>query len=79
MKKNLGLFDRIIRILFAAGVAILYFANITTGTFGIILMIAGGVLLITGFVNFCPIYFALGLSSKGKMHRVVKENKHAAS
>ncbi|MEO9952257.1 DUF2892 domain-containing protein [Nonlabens sp.] len=63
MKKNLGTIDRIIRILFAVVVSVLFFTNVVTGTLGVILLIVGGVLLATSFMNFCPLYAVLGINS----------------
>lgn len=63
MKKNMGSVDRIVRILIAAVIAVLYFTNIIGGTLGIILLIVGGVFLITSFVSFCPLYAPFGFSS----------------
>ncbi|PQJ13873.1 YgaP family membrane protein [Nonlabens xylanidelens] len=62
-EKNLGTIDRIIRILFAVVVSILFFTNVVTGTLGVILLIVGGVLLATSFMNFCPLYAVLGINS----------------
>jgi hypothetical protein len=42
----------------------LYFTNQITGLAAIILGIAAVVLAATALVSFCPIYFALHLSSK---------------
>lgn len=63
MKKNLGNIDRIVRVLFAVIVSILFFTNVITGTLGIILLIVGGVLLATSFMNFCLLYAVLGINS----------------
>ena len=63
MKKNLGNIDRIIRVLFAVIVSVLFFTNVVTGTLGIVLIIIGGVLLATSFINFCPIYSIFGINS----------------
>ncbi|WOI22349.1 YgaP family membrane protein [Nonlabens ulvanivorans] len=63
MKKNLGNIDRIVRVLFAVIVSILFFTNVITGTLGIILLIVSGVLLATSFMNFCPLYAVLGINS----------------
>ncbi|PQJ31470.1 hypothetical protein BST92_05820 [Nonlabens arenilitoris] len=63
MKKNIGNIDRIVRVLFAVIVSILFFTNVITGTLGIILLIVGGVLLATSFMNFCPLYAVLGINS----------------
>lgn len=66
MKKNLGTADKIIRVLVAVIIAILYFTGVVTGTLGIILMVLAIVFVLTSLVSVCPIYLALGLSSAKK-------------
>jgi len=61
MKSNIGTTDKIIRIIVAAVLAILYFTNTVTGTLGIILLIFAGVLVITSLVGFCGLYTVLGI------------------
>ena len=63
MKKNMGTADRAIRILVAVVIAYLFYANIISGTLGIVLLVVAGVFLLTGFVSFCPLYKALGIKS----------------
>jgi hypothetical protein len=63
MKKNMGETDRIIRILLAAVFAYLYFAGIVTGTVGLILIILGGVFVLTSLVSFCPLYTLFGFNT----------------
>jgi len=63
MKKNMGSVDRIIRIILAAAVGVLYFMGSISGTWAIGLGIVAIVLLGTSFINFCPLYKVLGLSS----------------
>lgn len=63
MKKNMGGADKIIRIIIAAIVALLYFTNVITGTFGIILLILAGVFVLTSLISFCPIYTLLGINT----------------
>lgn len=55
--------DKIIRIIIAAIVALLYFTNVITGTFGIILLILAGVFVLTSLISFCPIYTLLGINT----------------
>jgi len=66
MKKNLGTIDKVIRILIAVVVVILYFTNIITGTLGIILLLLSAVLVLTTLINFCPIWSVLGISTRKK-------------
>jgi len=63
MKRNIGSADRITRIIIAAVIAVLYFTSTITGAWGIVLMVAAGIILLTGIINFCPIYYALGINT----------------
>lgn len=63
MKKNMGTSDRIIRLLIAAAVAILYFTGTITGTLGIVLLVVAAVFVLTSFVSFCPLYAPFGIST----------------
>lgn len=63
MKKNMGSLDIGIRVTLAVIFAILYFTNIVTGTFGIILLVIGAVFILTSIFNFCPLYAPFGIST----------------
>ncbi len=63
MKKNMSNADRILRIVFAAIIAILFFAGIFSKTAGIIFLIIAAIFLITGFTSFCPIYGIFGINT----------------
>ncbi len=63
MKKNMGSIDRIVRAIFAASVAILYFAGMITGTAALILGIFAVVFLITSAAGFCPLYLPFGINT----------------
>jgi hypothetical protein len=66
MKKNMGMADRVIRIFVALIIAGLYFTNQITGLAAIILLIFAGILILTSFISFCPLYFPFGISTKVK-------------
>jgi hypothetical protein len=69
MKKNMGGIDRIVRLLIAAVIAILYFTDVLTGTLGIVFLVLAGIFLLTSLFSFCPLYTLFGLSTcpaKGK-------------
>ena len=66
MKKNMGTIDIIVRLVIAAVVAVLYFTNVISGIPGIILLIIAGVLTLTSIFSICPLYLALGLSTRSK-------------
>lgn len=63
MKKNMGVTDRVIRIILAVAIAALYFTGIISGTLGIVLMIVAIVFLLTSFIKVCPAYLPFGLST----------------
>jgi Protein of unknown function (DUF2892) len=63
MKANMGSADRIIRILLAIVFAALYFTGTVTGTFGIVLLVLGGVFLATSLISFCPLYTLIGVNT----------------
>ena len=63
MKKNMGNADRIIRVLIAALFAYLYFSGTVSGTLGLVLVILGGVFVLTSLVGFCPLYTPFGLNT----------------
>jgi len=64
MKKNVGSIDKAVRILVAVVIAILYFTNHITGFLGLALLVFAAIFVATSFMSFCPIYWALGLSTK---------------
>tara|TARA_B100000809_G_scaffold251192_1_gene284437 strand:+ start:7787 stop:7996 length:210 start_codon:yes stop_codon:yes gene_type:complete len=56
MKKNIGTIDKIIRIIAALIISMVYITGTVTGILGFILLTIGGVLLVTAVVDFCPLY-----------------------
>jgi hypothetical protein len=66
MKKNMGTVDKVIRILVAVVVVILYFTNVISGTLGIILLALSTIFVVTSFLSFCPVYLPFGLSTMKK-------------
>ncbi len=66
MKKNMGLADKIIRIIVAVVFAVLFFAKVVTGTVGIILLVIGAVFLLTALIGFCPLYLPFGINTGKK-------------
>lgn len=59
----MGSADRIIRIIIAAIIGVLYFTGTITGTIGIVLLVLAGVFVLTGFISFCPLYAPFGIST----------------
>ena len=60
MKKNMGTADKVIRILIAALIAVLFFTDVISGTLGIVLLILAGIFVLTSLVSFCPLYTIFG-------------------
>lgn len=59
----MGSADRVIRVIIAAVIAYLYFSGTVTGTIGIVLLVLGGIFVLTSLVSFCPLYAPFGLST----------------
>lgn len=63
MKKNMGGVDRMIRIIIAAVVGVLFWQGIIAGTLGYILLALAAVFVLTSFISFCPLYSLVGLNT----------------
>ena len=63
MKKNMGSVDKMIRIIIAIVIAILYYTNVISGTTAIVLSVVALIFAITSFISFCPLYTLLGIST----------------
>jgi hypothetical protein len=66
MKKNMGTIDKVIRILIAVVIAILYFTGTISGMLGIVLLVIAAVFVLTSLISFCPLYWPFGLSTVKK-------------
>jgi len=66
IKENKGNTDKIIRILAAILIGVLYFMQLISGTLAIVLLIVAGAFIITSFMSFCPLYLPFGLSTVQK-------------
>ncbi len=69
MKRNVGNFDRIIRVLVAVALGYLHLSGTVTGTFGPLLLVVGIILLLTALAGSCPLYSLLGISSCALKHK----------
>ncbi len=66
MTKNMGSADRVIRVILAAIVVALYFANIISGTVAIVLLAFSAIFFLTSLIGVCPLYLPFGLSTLRK-------------
>ncbi len=65
----MGNADRVIRLLAALVVLVLYFTNVITGTLGVILLIVAAIFIVTGIIGFCPLYAPFGFNTLKKAQK----------
>ena len=63
MKKNMGTADKIIRILIAVVIAVLYFMEVISGTVAIVLGVLAVIFVLTSLVSFCPLYLPFAIKT----------------
>jgi len=63
MKKNMGKVDKMLRLIVAMIIGVLYFNNSIHGVLGTILIVLAIVFVITSFVRFCPLYLPFGMNT----------------
>lgn len=69
MKKNMGLADRIIRVVLAIVIAVLYFAHVITGIVAVVLLVVLAIFIVTSLLSVCPLYLPFGISTKKKLEK----------
>jgi len=62
----MGTVDKVIRILIAVIILVLYFTHVITGTLAVFLLILAGVFVVTSLIGTCPLYLPFGLSTRKK-------------
>jgi hypothetical protein len=72
MKKNMGTTDRLIRLMAAAAIFVLFLLDMITGTWGVVLLVLGSILALTSITGFCPLYKLLGINTMGKHMKPVE-------
>jgi hypothetical protein len=66
MIKNMGVIDRVIRVIIAIAIAVLIYKGVLIGIPAIIVGILGGVFLLTSIIGMCPLYIPFKISTKKK-------------
>jgi len=66
MKKNMGTIDKIIRVLIAVVIAILFFTKVITGALGMVLLALAIIFVLTSLISFCPLYLPFGINTGKK-------------
>jgi hypothetical protein len=64
MKKNMGKVDKMLRIIVAMVIGVLYFNNSISGILGMLLIVLAIVFLLTSLINFCPLYLPFGIDTR---------------
>ncbi len=64
--KNMGTFDRVLRLVVAGIIILLYFTDIISGTIVLVLSVIGVAFALTSMVGSCPLYLPFGLSTLRK-------------
>ncbi len=59
LKRNMGLIDRVLRVLLAFIAGAFYLTNMVTGGVAVVMLIVGAVFLLTGLTGLCPLYVPL--------------------
>ena len=66
MKKNMGTFDRALRIVAAVVIIALYFTNVISGVLAIVLLVFAGIFILTSLISNCPLYPLFGMNTRKK-------------
>ncbi|MFZ4582392.1 MAG: YgaP family membrane protein [Paludibacter sp.] len=66
MKANMGSADKLIRLLLAIVLILLFYFEVLTDTLGIVALIVALLLTVTSLINFCPLYPVLRINTAKK-------------
>lgn len=66
MQANMGITDRVVRLVVAVVVAGLILAGIVQGVPAIILGVLAAVFVLTSLISFCPLYMPFRISTRGR-------------
>ena len=61
MKKNMGSYDKLIRLSVAIVLIILYYNGVLAGTLGIVALVIALIFTVTSLIGFCPLYSIFGI------------------
>jgi len=70
MKINIGSTDKLIRLLLAIILILLFYFEVLTDSLGIIALIVALVLTVTSLINFCPLYGIFKINTSKKKEEV---------
>jgi len=64
MKPNMGVADKVVRILAAIVIAVLFLTHQISGIAAVLLLVFAGIFIFTSFLGFCPLYLPFGISTR---------------
>jgi len=64
----MGTIDRLVRVVIAALIAVLYQTGLISGTLAVFLITIAVILAFSSLISFCPLYALLKTSTTGKKH-----------
>ncbi len=64
MVKNMSKTDAIIRVIVALVIAALWYFQVVSGVLLTVLLVVAGIFMVTGMINFCPLYSILRIKTR---------------
>ncbi|MFA4909759.1 MAG: hypothetical protein COW04_11315 [Deltaproteobacteria bacterium CG12_big_fil_rev_8_21_14_0_65_43_10] len=64
MKKNMGMVDRVVRLVLAIAVLILYLTGVISGLVALILGVFALIFVVTSLIGSCPLYSFFKFSTR---------------
>jgi hypothetical protein len=64
MIKNMGIIDRLFRLIVAVVIGALYFAGTISGIPATVLLVIAAIFLVTSILGFCPLYTLFHISTR---------------
>jgi hypothetical protein len=65
-EKNVGMIDRVIRIILGIILLYLFVVNMVVAPWSYLVALIGLILLVTGIIGSCPFYSMIGMNTLGK-------------
>ena len=65
-EKNVGMIDRVIRIILGIILLYLFVVNMVAAPWSYLVALIGPILLVTGVIGTCPLYSMLGMNTLSK-------------
>ena len=59
----MGSMDKVVRIIVAIVLILLYTTGTISGTLGIVLIALAGIFVLTSLISFCPLYLPFGINT----------------